>query len=60
MTKTSPGARAWPKIASFMAEAGRPERSIAARAAAAPSSAAVSSAKAPPNLPIGVRAAERT
>ena len=55
-----PAWRAWPKIVSSTAAAGRPERSIAARAAAPPSSAAVSDANAPPNLPIGVRAAERT
>ena len=55
-----PACRACPMIVSSTAAGGSPERSIAARAAAPPSSAAVSDAKAPPNLPIGVRTAERT
>ncbi len=55
-----PACRAWPKIVSSIAAAGRPDRSIAARAATTPRSAADSDANDPPNLPIGVRAAERT
>ena len=55
-----PAWRACPKIVSSTAGAGSPERSIAARAAAAPSSAGVSDAKDPPNFPIGVRTAEST
>ena len=55
-----PAWRAWPKIVSSSAAGGRPERSIAARAATSPRSAADSETNAPPNFPIGVRAAERT
>ena len=39
------------------ASAGSPDRSTAARIAVAPSSVAGTPASAPPNLPIGVRAA---
>src|SRR6266545_1264011 len=55
-----PAWRACPKIVSSMAAAGSPERSIAARAATSPRSAAESDANEPPNLPIGVRTAEST
>src|SRR5205814_6797373 len=52
--------RACPKIVSSIAAGGMPERSMAARAATSPRSAADIDAKAPPNFPIGVRTAERT
>src|SRR5437016_747860 len=55
-----PAWRACPKIVSSIAAGGSPERSIAARAATSPRSAADIDAKAPPNFPIGVRTAERT
>jgi hypothetical protein len=48
----------WPMMTSSTgASAGRPLRSIAARMAVPPSSTAGTPAIAPPNLPIGVRAA---
>src|SRR5262252_3870071 len=55
-----PACRACPKIVSSTAAAGRPDRSIAARAAAVPRSAALIVANEPPNLPIGVRTALKT
>src|SRR5262249_34416526 len=54
-----PAWRAWPKIVSSIAAAGRPERSMAAFAATSPRAAADSDAEEPPNLPIGGLAAER-
>ncbi len=42
---------------SIRPSAGRPDRSTAARIATAPSSTAGTPDRAPPNLPIGVRAA---
>src|SRR6202162_1657753 len=55
-----PACLACPKIVSSIAAGGSPDRSIAALAATSPRSAAVSDAKAPPNFPMGVRAADRT
>jgi hypothetical protein len=46
-----------PKITSSIASGSMPLRSIVAFAEAVPSSAAVSDASPPPNLPIGVRRA---
>src|SRR5208282_2875146 len=50
---------AWPNRTSSISEAGIPERSIAARAARVPRAVAGTARNAPPNLPIGVRTAER-
>ncbi len=50
-----PACRPWPKIVWSTASPATPARSRQARAAAVPRSAADSGARAPPNLPIGVR-----
>ena len=53
-----PAPRTWPMTtSSILASGGRPDRSTAARIAVAPSSTAETVDRAPPNLPIGVRAA---
>src|SRR5271155_5287994 len=54
-----PAWRALPKMVSSTCSGWIPARSIAALPATAPRSAAVSEASDPPNLPIGVRTAER-
>ena len=58
----APACSTWPiRTSSTSAVAGsRPARSTAARIATAPSSVAGTPASAPPNLPIGVRAADTT
>ncbi len=54
----APACSTWPMITSSIgASAGSPDRVTAARMAVAPSSTAGTPASAPPNLPIGVRAA---
>ena len=55
----APACRTWPMIASSIRSGAMPARSTAARMAIAPSSVAGVVESAPPNLPIGVRAAER-
>ena len=53
-----PACRTWPMTTSSKGASGaRPARSTAARMATAPSSTAGTPASAPPNFPIGVRAA---
>src|SRR5215218_3839429 len=55
----APACRTWPmRTSSIGASAGSPDRSTAARIATAPSSVAGTEASAPPNFPIGVRAAD--
>ncbi len=54
----APAWSTWPMMtSSIRASAGRPDRSTAARIAVAPSSTAGTPESAPPNLPMGVRAA---
>src|SRR5438105_12768200 len=54
-----PAWRALPKMVCWTCSGAMPARSMAALAAMAPISAAVNDASEPPNLPIGVRTAER-
>jgi hypothetical protein len=55
----TPACRTWPiRTSSIGVPAGTPNRSTAARMATPPSSTAGTVLSAPPNLPIGVRAAE--
>jgi hypothetical protein len=56
----APACRTWPMIASSIRSGAIPERSTAARMATAPRSVAGVVESLPPNLPIGVRAADRT
>src|SRR5688500_184554 len=55
----APAWRTWPMIASSIFSTATPDRSTAARMATAPSSVAGVVERPPPNLPMGVRAAER-
>ncbi len=54
----APACSTWPISTSSTWSSGTPARSTAARMAMPPSVVAGTSASAPPNLPIGVRAAE--
>jgi hypothetical protein len=55
----APACSTWPMIASSIRSGATPARSTAARMATAPRSVAGVVERAPPNLPIGVRAADR-
>jgi hypothetical protein len=56
----APAWMTWPMMTSSTRSGAMPERSTAARIATAPSSVAGVVLRPPPNLPIGVRAAEST
>ena len=55
----APAWMTWPMITSSTRSGAMPERSTAARMAVAPRSVAGTVERPPPNLPIGVRAADR-